>query len=204
MAKMEMEQDRKMKEAESKRFRMVSGFVILALVAVIAIVSLLLNRKNIILKDKKIQEEVMAKELDLKKREMTANALVQVERQGVLTEMIDKLKAIADDKSSLQNNVKEVIKTFEDYRNATTPEDFEYYFTQTHPDFYNNLRADFPNLTSNEMRLCAFLKLNLTTKDIAAICRISPESAMVARSRLRKKLNLVGSDEDLNRFLSKY
>lgn len=204
MAKMEMEQGRKMKEAESKRFRMVSGFVILVLVAIIVIVLLLLNRKNIILKDKKIQEEVMAKELDLKKREMTANALVQVERQGILTEMIDKLKAIADDKNSLQSNVKEVIKTFEDYRNATTPEDFEYYFTQTHPDFYNNLRADFPNLTSNEMRLCAFLKLNLTTKDVAAICRISPESAMVARSRLRKKLNLVGSDEELNQFLSKY
>ena len=204
MVKLEMAQTQRMKEIDNQRFKLITSFVILVLVAVIAIVLLLLNRKNILLKNRKIQEDVIAKELDLKKREMTANALVQVERQGVLTEMIDKLKAIADDKSSLQTNVKEVIKTFEEYRNATTPEDFEYYFTQTHPDFYNNLRADFPNLTSNEMRLCAFLKLNLTTKDIAAICRISPESAMVARSRLRKKLHLVGSEEDLSQFLSKY
>ena len=204
MVKLEMAQAQKMKEIDNQRFRLITGFVILVLVAVIAIVLLLLNRKSILLKNRKIQEEVMAKELDLRKREMTANALVQVERQEMLTDMIDKLKAIADDKSAMQSNVREVIKTFEEYRNAATPEDFEYYFTQTHPDFYSNLRADFPNLTANELRLCAFLKLNLTTKDIASICRISPESAMVARSRLRKKLHLVGSDEDLNTFLSKY
>ena len=204
VVKLEMAQAQKMKEIDNQRYRLLTGFVILVLVAVIAIVLLLLNRKSIILKNKKIQEDVIAKELDLRKREMTANALVQVERQEMLTEMIDKLKAIADNKSTMQSNVKEVIKAFEEYRNATTPEDFEYYFTQTHPEFYNNLRADFPNLTSNELRLCAFLRLNLTTKDIASICRISPESAMVARSRLRKKLNLVGSDEDLSLFLSKY
>ena len=204
MVKLEMAQAQMMKEIDNQRFKLITGFVILVLVAVIAIVLLLLNRKSILLKNKKIQEEVLAKELDLRKREMTANALVQVERQGMLTEMIDKLKAIADDQGDMQGNIKEVIATFEKYRNATTPEDFEYYFTQTHPDFYSNLRADFPNLTSNELRLCAFLRLNLTTKDIASICRISPESAMVARSRLRKKLNLVGTEEDLTLFLTKY
>lgn len=204
IVKMEMTHAQKMKEIDNQRYRLLTGFVILVLVAVIAIVLLLLNRKIILLKNKKMQEDMLAKELDLRNREMTANALVQVKRQEMLTDMIDKLKAVTDDKTSMESNIKEVIKTFEDYRNATTPEDFEYYFTQTHPDFYSNLCVDFPGLTPNELRLCAFLKLNLTTKDIASICNITPESATVARSRLRKKLNLVGLDEDLYSFLSKY
>ncbi len=204
LLKIEMAQNHKMKEAENQRYRLMSGFVILVLLAVIIIVLLSLSRKNILLKNKKMQEEVLAKELDLRKREMTANALVQVKRQEMLTDMIDRLKAVAEDKNTMQSNIQSVIKTFEEYRNANTPEDFEYYFTQTHPDFYNNLTADFPRLTTNELRLCAFLRLNLTTKDIASICHISPESAMVARSRLRKKLNLVGTDEDLYSFLLKY
>lgn len=83
-------------------------------------------------------------------------------------------------------------------------EDFDYYFVQTHPDFYEHLRADFPNLTPYELRLCAYLKLNLSTKDIATISNISFDSARVARYRLRKTLGINGRDENLVQFLSKY
>lgn len=83
-------------------------------------------------------------------------------------------------------------------------EDFDYYFVQTHPDFYEHLRTDFPNLTPYELRLCAYLKLNLSTKDIATINNISFDSARVARYRLRKTLGITGSDENLVQFLSKY
>lgn len=83
-------------------------------------------------------------------------------------------------------------------------EDFDYYFVQTHPDFYEHLRADYPNLTPYEMRLCAYLKLNLSTKDIAAINNISLDSARVARHRLRKTLGIADRGENLVQFLSKY
>jgi len=83
-------------------------------------------------------------------------------------------------------------------------EDFDFYFVQTHPDFYNNLRVDFPNLTAYELRLCAYLKLNLSTKDIATICNINFDSARIARCRLRKALGITRSNESLVHFLSKY
>ena len=82
--------------------------------------------------------------------------------------------------------------------------DFDYYFTQTHPDFYKNLSRDFPDLTPYETHLCAYIRLNLSTKEIAAICGIEPSSVKMARYRLRKSLGITDSDTDLVLFLSKY
>ena len=82
--------------------------------------------------------------------------------------------------------------------------DFDYYFTQTHPDFYKNLSRDFPDLTPYETHLCAYIRLNLSTKEIAAICGIEPSSVKMARYRLRKSLGITDSDTDLVVFLSKY
>jgi DNA-binding CsgD family transcriptional regulator len=59
----------------------------------------------------------------------------------------------------------------------------------------------YPDLNSNDLRLCALLKLNLDTKEIATIMDISPESVKVARSRLRKKLQLETSD-NLSSFIT--
>jgi DNA-binding CsgD family transcriptional regulator len=59
-----------------------------------------------------------------------------------------------------------------------------------------------PELSLNERRLCAFLRLNMTTKEIASITGQSPRSIEVARTRLRKKLNLTNSDTSLTDFLS--
>lgn len=185
--------------------------IILALGSIIIILILAFNRRNILLKNKDIQlknkeleKEVLNKEIEMRNRELTAKALVQMQRHEILAEMVDKLDAIVDDKPKITENLKEVINDIEKYKNSTTPEDFDYYFTQTNPDFYKHLLADFPYLTPYEQRLCAFLRLNLNTKDIATISNISPESAKVARARLRKRLNLVGTNEDLTVFLSKY
>lgn len=217
--------EKELSDATNQKARIRFILIIISLCSIMLILALAFNRRNILLKNKdmelkgkdmelknadmelknkQLKEEVLTKEIEARNRELTAKALVQVERQELLTEMIEKLKAIVDDKRKLSQNLNEVINDFEKYKNSSTPEDFDYYFTQTNPDFYKHLLVDFPNLTPYEQRLCAFLRLNLNTKDIAAICNISPDSAKVARARLRKSLNLVGSDADLTDFLSKY
>ena len=87
---------------------------------------------------------------------------------------------------------------------VNTRKEFDLHFVQMHPDFYKKLLADFPKLTQNELRLCAFIKSNLSIKEIAAINGISPESVKTARKRLRKSLNLTGEDMSLLEFFSKY
>jgi DNA-binding response OmpR family regulator len=77
---------------------------------------------------------------------------------------------------------------------------FEAYFKNVHPRFFEKLALQFPDLTPAEIKLAAFLRLNLTTKEIASITFITPGSIKTARNRLRKKLGLP-FDENLNVFL---
>ena len=146
---------------------------------------------------------MLSHELDLRNREMTAKVLTQVKRQELLTDIIKKLTDIASSKSA-SKNIQSIILELKQSLEDKSQEDFDYYFVQTHPDFYHNLQADFPNLTPYELRLCAYLKMNLSTKDIASISNISPDSARTARSRLRKTLSIKNPDESLVNFLSKY
>jgi FixJ family two-component response regulator len=80
-------------------------------------------------------------------------------------------------------------------------ENFKIHFEQVHNNFFDHLKSKFPDLNSNDLKLCALLKLNLDTKQIATVMDISPESVKVARSRLRKKLQLEQS-ENLSSFIT--
>ena len=81
------------------------------------------------------------------------------------------------------------------HRERAIADDFRTYFEQVHPDFFNRLYALHPNLTQNDLRLCAFLFLGMSTKEIASVTYKEVRSVETSRLRLRKKLNLEpGSD----------
>jgi DNA-binding CsgD family transcriptional regulator len=80
--------------------------------------------------------------------------------------------------------------------------EFEVRFQQVHSEFYKKLNKQFPDLSANEKKLCAFLRLNMSTKDIAALLHRSENSISVARTRLRKKLNITNTDIELINFLT--
>ncbi|PTB97364.1 hypothetical protein C9994_03250 [Marivirga lumbricoides] len=67
---------------------------------------------------------------------------------------------------------------------------FETNFEQVHKDFFKNLKDKFPELTQRELRLCAFIKMNLTNKEISPLLNISVRGVETARYRIRKKMNL--------------
>ena len=71
-------------------------------------------------------------------------------------------------------------------------------------DFYRNLIQAYPSLTLNERRLCVFLNMSLTTKEISDITRQSVQSINTARGRLRRKLGINGDDISMQEFLSKF
>ncbi len=73
-------------------------------------------------------------------------------------------------------------------------ENFMLHFEKIHPGFFSRLQARFPELTSKDLKLCSYLRLNMTTKEIAGLMNITPQSAEISRVRLRKKLNLTRKD----------
>lgn len=80
---------------------------------------------------------------------------------------------------------------------------FEIQMDELHQEFFKKLKDNFQGLTNNDLRLCAYLKIGLNSKEIADILNIQPSSSYISRSRLRKKLNLKG-DEDLYDFLNSF
>lgn len=78
---------------------------------------------------------------------------------------------------------------------------FEIQMDELHQEFFRQLKDKFPDLSNNDLRLCAYLKIGLNSKEIAELLNIQPSSFYISRSRLRKKLNLK-PEEDLYSFLN--
>jgi AraC family transcriptional regulator, chitin signaling transcriptional activator len=94
----------------------------------------------------------------------------------------------------------EMSRTLDSYLNVED-NTFEIQMDELHQDFFRKLKEQFPALSSNDLRLCAYLKIGLNSKEIAEILNIQPSSSYISRSRLRKKLNL-DTEEDLYTFLN--
>lgn len=101
-----------------------------------------------------------------------------------------------------KQKVQQIIINLEQHQNKDIWDEFEIRFSQVNSKFYEALAEQFPLLTSNERRLAALVFLNFSTKEIARITKQTYRSVLVAKSRLRKKLNLL-QDEDLTTFLTK-
>ena len=178
--------------------------LVIIVVILIYIYKLSTDKKRVILNNKKIKEEALSKELDLRNRELTSNMLLQVKNNEILDNAIKKLSDIPIENEKGKTKLQSVINFLKYSINNKTYENFEYYFVKVHPDFFEKLLSDFPDLTQQELRISAFIKLNLPIKDIASIMNISPEAIRSAKTRIKKRLNLSDSDESLTYFLSKY
>jgi DNA-binding CsgD family transcriptional regulator len=78
---------------------------------------------------------------------------------------------------------------------------FETYFDEVHREFFKVLKEKFPGLSPREMRLCAYIRMNLTSKEIAALLNITDRGVEIGRYRLRRKLDLP-RDVNLSIFLT--
>lgn len=93
------------------------------------------------------------------------------------------------------------IKRLLDLYLETEDKTFEIQIDELHQEFFQKLRDQFPDLSLYDLRLCAYLKIGLNSKEISEILKVLPSSINVSRSRLRKKLNL-RQDEDLFGYLN--
>jgi len=84
-----------------------------------------------------------------------------------------------------------MIKTLDQDENMDADwEHFAVHFDKVHNDFFIALKKQHPNLTPNELKLCAYLRMNLSTKEMARLMNISVRGVEISRYRLRKKLQL--------------
>ncbi len=164
-----------------------------------------LEKANTALKEKNLllENEQLENELELANKEMATNVIYQIQKNELVNEIVQKLlKHGPNFKKENQELIRSIITDLQKAQKKNVWDEFELRFQSVHSDFYSKLNEINPELTLNERRLGAFLRLNMTTKEIAAITGQMPRSIDVARTRLRKKLNLTNEDVGLVEFLS--
>jgi len=140
--------------------------------------------------------------LQQKNRELSTSTLHILNKNEVLGN-IRKMAEQAVDNASLEKNAcfVNLIREIDSNTNLDEQWDqFKLHFESVHKGFFKKLTLTYPNLTQNELKLCAYLRMNLSTKEIAQMLHISTESVTTKRYRLRKKIQL-GSEENLVGFI---
>jgi DNA-binding CsgD family transcriptional regulator len=172
---------------------------------------LLLQQQNALHeKEKELQKQ---KELELtytidkKNRELTTYTLYMVKNHEFIANLMNELKQLllelnTKDRQS-KDHIRQLLNKLSHQSSSDNWEEFSYYFEKVHPSFYRNLEKYFPDLTAKEKRLCAFLELGLSSKEISAITFKEVRSVESARNRLRKKLG-INQEDNIKEFLHGY
>lgn len=137
----------------------------------------------------KIRNEQLSQDVDSKNRELAVSTMSLIQKNELLTLIKDDLKKTTDEGSN--KNIKSVISTInKNINEEDTWNIFKEAFNNADKDFLKKVKQEHPALTPNDLRLCAYLRLNLSSKEIAPLLNISVRSVEIKRYRLRKKMDL--------------
>ena len=201
-------QKRSIEENNIRMKYLIIGF---SLVVILLILIILLSKykhrlqKSILEKElMEVNKDELNKDLDSKKRILIAKAMKEIHRTELVQEILNdlkevKLKAV---KKETQAAIDIIQYRLEKDTSKNIWEEFELSLEQVHENFYTNLMAKHPNLTSKDKRLCALLVLNLSSKEIGHITGQDFKTVENARTRLRKKLDLTNRKIDLVTYLT--
>ncbi len=149
-----------------------------------------------------LEKEKLMNEIDIKRKELANTTMMAAKKNEVLMEIQSEL---SKDKNKFSNQfrLKHIMNKI---NNAVKNKDewkvFETNFNEVHEDFFKDILKEYPKLTSKDLKLCSYLKMNLSSKEIAPLMGISVRGVEVHRYRLRRKMKLE-SNVNLTKFLIK-
>jgi len=157
-------------------------------------------KKNRIAREK--QEEIYKQEIAYKKKELTSQTLHLVQKNTFIQELLENLQSIKNSPEKFKMEFRRIVMLLKK-ENASDKdwEVFKTYFSEVHNDFDQKLKTISPEVSEKEIRLAAFLRMNLTTKEIAATLNVMPDSILKSKYRLKKKLG-INKETDLTSFLN--
>ncbi|WP_417590320.1 tetratricopeptide repeat protein [Owenweeksia hongkongensis] len=154
------------------------------------------------LEHKQLQEKHLELELELGQKALASRMLQLIEKNKLLEALREDIYEIESEvPAATQKKVKYIANQINySFNHDKSWEDFRKSFEQVHSGFFDKLKKGSAELTSNDLRICALMRINLGSKDIASLLGISTDSLRVARYRLRKKLNIDQGD-NLRKFI---
>jgi len=136
----------------------------------------------------KIRNEQLSQDVDNKNKELAVSTMSLIKKNELLTLIKEDLKNTSEESN---NSIKSVIKNIT--KNISEEDSwavFKEAFDNADKDFLKKVKMAHPSLTPNDLRLCAYLRLNLSSKEVVPLINISVRSVEIKRYRLRKKMEL--------------
>lgn len=164
-------------------------FILIAGVVIISVTSWIRMKRD---KAMRKEKEALEAQVQIKSKELAASTLNLIQRNELLNR-IRKEVASGNDTKAIAI-IDGILSGDNDWQT------FETNFDHLHARFFRNLRERYPSLTDNDLRFCAYLRLNLSSKDIASLMNISLKGVEAARARIRKKIGL-SSSQSLTAFM---
>ena len=157
-------------------------------------------KKNKIEREK--QETIYEQEIEHKKKELASQTLHLVQKNTFIQELQENLERLKNNPELFKMEFKRIVMLLKK-ENASDKdwEVFKSYFVEVNNDFDKKLQSIYPEISEKETRLAALLKMNLSTKEIATMLNVLPDSILKSKYRLKKKLEL-DKDTDLYQYLS--
>jgi DNA-binding CsgD family transcriptional regulator len=176
------------------------GFLILTAVGIILFLRKINRRDKILLSTqkelqriseerKRLKELQMQNEIEFKESQLSVMAIQMLQKNELMNELKEKLET---ENHSSKDNLQKIIS--KGLNHDKEWDDFNKYFESINKNFYEKLQTAYPEISPNDLKICALIKLNLSIKEMASILNISPDSVKTARYRLRKKLQLKTED----------
>jgi len=155
------------------------------------------NEKEIV----KLNNEKLAHEVMAKTKELASTSMQLLENSGALIKVRDELAKLdtGDDEDSNLKRINTLLKDIE--KNSANWNQFASHFDELNDGFLTNLKAKHPSLSRNDLKVCAYLKLHFTSKQIAQLQNITVRGVEIHRYRLRKKLQ-IETELSLNDYLN--
>jgi AraC family transcriptional regulator, chitin signaling transcriptional activator len=158
------------------------------------------EKEEIIRHKDQLEEDVV-----FKSKELANYTMLLVKKREFLSEMFEQINAIKElvRNDQVRHGLRDLQKKISlNLQNEEHIRVFEANFERVHHEFFMQLKTAFPDLTAKELQLCAFVKMNLTNKEIASILNLSVRGIETARYRLRKRLGIT-QEEDMVEFLER-
>ena len=151
----------------------------------------------------RIQTEKLQAELAGKNRELANSAMSLVYKNELLQKISEEMTKLKDEngKKLSDDQLRKIQKVIDDGMNDERDWNlFESSFNEAHESFFKKLKSNHPDLVPNDLKLCAYLHMNMSSKEMASLLNISLRGVEIRRYRLRKKLE-VPHDKNLTEFL---
>lgn len=187
--------------------------IIIILVAIGLILSIFIillfvwQKKKItdeLLQKEELQNKNLQLEIDSQNRELSTTALILSEKNGIFNNLLlqmEKFRSKGEMSNPCELSLRTIVKDSLNSENEWAS--FKLHFEKVHPEFFRKFKEQYPSLTENDLRLCAYIQIGMSSKQISQMISVLPSTIKTNRYLLRKKLGLK-PEESLDDFIKSF